>query len=262
MRPRGSLDEWLRVGERLTSWPVVMLTLYACAAAPLLRPLGLNGFVYHLGCETGRGKTTASRFGMSMWGDAERLERSWRDTLYAIEAHQRVCTDLPLHLDDTKLARGGHEQIGEVIYSTGNGKSRMRGSNDGEQTLRTSAPLRNIIVSTGEAGISAALATDGGARARLVEVNLPPLGAKSEASARLATELAEALRECHGTAGLAWLECLVRRMDAPARRARWLELAEQLAADPSVLRIPDRQRMAKNYALLVLAGELLHRALD
>lgn len=162
MRPAGTaggLAEVLATGTS-TLWCAVGAAL----ASPLLRPLGLQGWILDVAGSTSGGKTSALNVTAAVWGDPERLIRTWRDTDVFLFSTAAFLGNVPVFIDDTKT-EGDPKRIARVVYSLTSGTERGRGSADGGvRTLRT---WRSVGILTGEQPLTS-FSSDAGTRARVL----------------------------------------------------------------------------------------------
>lgn len=199
MRPAGKIDALADVLARGT--PTLWCAIGAALASPLLRPLGLQGWILDVAGSTSGGKTSALQVAAAVWGDPERLIRTWRDTDVFLFSTAAFLGNVPVFIDDTKT-EGDPKRIARVVYSLTSGTERGRGSADGGvRTLRT---WRSVGILTGEQPLTS-FSSDAGTRARVL-----PLWGQVFRSADEAEAAVSAARRSWGHLGAGFIEALAQ----------------------------------------------------
>ncbi len=205
----GTWDGWVEAIEPAMSRPLLMLSLYASAASPLLGVLDAPNFIVDWSGETSRGKTTALRVGGSIWGKPDEraggIVYSWDSTRVWIEQTAGFLHSLPLILDDTKRARY-KSVVSQTLYDFAFGQGRGRGAPGG---IRKQASWRSVMLTTGEAPATS-FSEDAGTRARVLTLKGPPVGPQSSENARAAMSLRSNLMANYGHLGPRIVQYLVR----------------------------------------------------
>jgi hypothetical protein len=252
----GSWDGWIEAIEPALTRPLLMLSLYASAASPLLNVLDAPNFIVDWSGETSRGKTTALRVAGSVWGKPDEraggIVYSWDSTRVWIEQTAGFLHSLPLILDDTKRARY-KSVVSQTLYDFAFGQGRGRGAPGG---IRKQASWRSIMLTTGEAPATS-FSEDAGTRARVLTLKGPPLGRQSAENARAAMMLRSMLMANHGHLGPKIVQYLVNN------RHRWDDLRSRYwqVRDSYVLSAGDdgvAARLAVYVAVLDVASSILH----
>jgi uncharacterized protein (DUF927 family) len=266
---RGTLEDWQRdVAALAVDNPRLGFALSAALAAPLLGLIGAEGGGIHYRGPSSCGKSTLLQAAGSVFGGGglRGWVRSWRATDNALEAVAAAHCDLPLLLDE--MGEAGADTVAAAAYMLANGCGKGRASRDGG--ARRAATWRLLFVSSGEIGISAALAeARGGPRreraGQAVRVlDLPADGGRHgcfdvlhgrAAAAALADDIKASASRFYGTAGRAWLELLAgdpEGMAGAARAvvARWTSDNVPTGAAGQV------RRAAGRFALIAAAGAL------
>ncbi len=162
MRPAGRADALAEVLSAGTS--TLWCAVGAALASPLLRPLGLQGWILDIAGSTSGGKTSALTVAAAVWGSPESLIRTWRDTDVFVFSVAAFLGNVPVYVDDTKTETDP-KRIARVVYSLTSGTERGRGSADGGvRTLRT---WRSVGILTGEQPLTS-FSSDAGTRARVL----------------------------------------------------------------------------------------------
>ena len=197
MRPAGKVDALAEVLARGTA--TLWCAVGAALASPLLRPLGLQGWILDVAGSTSGGKTSALQVAAAVWGDPERLIRTWRDTDVFLFSTAAFLGNVPVFIDDTKT-EGDPKRIARVVYSLTSGTERGRGSADGGvRTLRT---WRSVGILTGEQPLTS-FSSDAGTRARVL-----PLWGQVFRSADEAEAAVSAARRSWGHLGAGFVAAL------------------------------------------------------
>lgn len=208
----GTWEGWLDAVRIVQDQPLAMIALAASIASPLLHIVNHPGFTIDFAGETTGGKTTCLRLAASVWGKPSdtfpSAMYSWASSQVWIERANGFVNSLPLCLDDTKKARNPKIPR-DVAFEHHNGQGRGRGTISGTQST---VHWRNIIISTGEAGI-VDHHTDGGLRARVITVRGKPLGHRPQEGATMAEMLSEEIGQHHGWLGRKLVEYLVSNSD-------------------------------------------------
>jgi hypothetical protein len=197
LRPAGRADALADVMASAT--PTLWCAVGAALASPLLRPLGLQGWILDIAGATSGGKTSALTVAASVWGSPESLIRTWRDTDVFVFACASFLGCLPVYLDDTKTETDP-KRIARVVYSLTSGTERGRGSADGGvRALRT---WRSVGILTGEQPLTS-FSSDAGTRARVL-----PLWGQVFRTADEAERATLAARRSWGHTGAAFVRAL------------------------------------------------------
>ena len=253
---RGTWDGWVEAIEPAMSRPLLMLSLYASAASPLLGVLDAPNFIVDWSGETSRGKTTALRVGGSIWGKPDEraggIVYSWDSTRVWIEQTAGFLHSLPLILDDTKRARY-KSVVSQTLYDFAFGQGRGRGTPGG---IRKQASWRSIMLTTGEAPATS-FSEDAGTRARVLTLKGPPLGPQSAENAKAAMSLRSDLMANYGHLGPKIVQYLVNN------RHRWDEIRTRYwqVRDSYVMSAGDdgvAARLAVYVAVLDVASSIIH----
>lgn len=249
MRPAGKVDALADVLSRGTA--TLWCAIGAALASPILRPLGLQGWILDVAGSTSGGKTSALQVAAAVWGDPERLIRTWRDTDVFLFSTAAFLGNVPVFIDDTKT-EGDPKRIARVVYSLTSGTERGRGSADGGvRTLRT---WRSVGILTGEQPLTS-FSSDAGTRARVL-----PLWGQVFRSADEAEAAVSAARRSWGHLGAGFVNALAKPGEIDRVRGLCDEWAEWMrgelggaAADGVALRL--RLPAASILAALAFAVE-------
>lgn len=206
-RAAGDLARWIGLLEACRPYPRIVIAVYAAVSTALLGIIpDAPGYVVDWSGETSAGKTTALLLAASVWGRPADLVNTWDTTRTGVERLAALYRHLPTILDDTKQARDP-EAVPGVVYQITGTRGRLRASVDG---LRATPALRTVLLSTGEAPVTAAT-QDAGARARVLSIRGSTFGSVSSDARRVAERVAVEVLDHHGHLGPAVVEWLSRR---------------------------------------------------
>jgi uncharacterized protein (DUF927 family) len=266
---RGELADWQRdVAALAAGNPRLAFALSAAFAAPMLGLIDGEGGGVHYRGPSSCGKSTLLQAAGSVFGGGglRGWVRSWRATDNALEAVAAAHCDLPLLLDE--MGEAGGDTVAAAAYMLSNGCGKGRASRDGG--ARRAATWRLLFVSSGEIGISAALAeAKGGPRreraGQAVRVlDLPADGGRHgcfdtlhgrPGAAVLADDLKAGAARFYGTAGRGWLEILAGDPEGMAAAARAV-VARWIADNVPPGAAGQVRRAAGRFALIGAAGAL------
>lgn len=264
---KGSAEAWADAIASVADRPRIMFAVYAALATPLLKPLGADCFAVDLANKTSSGKTTALRIAASAWGNHEHLVASWDSTTVGFERRAAAMSGLPIFADDTKRAKKirGESIVPGVVYQFASGTGRVRGAIKGLDETQT---WSSILLSTGEQRILD-MSKDGGVAGRVITLWGPPFGRSDVETANLIRRVSEAISAHHGHAGLAVAKWLaeqrsewetLRRQHATICDNTRARLEASVTADQADLGVINR--LSVSLAVVQLAGEVVHRAMD
>ena len=92
-------------------------------AGPLLDVVGEPSGGFHLRGNSSIGKTTALDLAVSVWGNPQKVRRTWRSTINAMEGLAMVSNDNVLTLDE--LGQVDAKDAGETAYMLANGMQQV-----------------------------------------------------------------------------------------------------------------------------------------
>ena len=252
LRSRGTWEGWLQAVAGVADRPLAWAAIYASCAAPLLAMLDCPAFIVDFHAPSGKGKSTAARLGMSVWGDASDaggLKRSWSGTETGVETYAESMQSLPLLVDDSNTVQErDRAALASRIYMLANGVGKLRGSLKGTRRTRS---WRTVTLSTGEQSLKS-FTQDAGVHGRVVSLYGPPMGSALQA------ETMTLAIACHfGHLGPRLIEALVRL--TPAERADLQDRYRDTVADLSAEMSSDTgRRVAQYLAAMVVAAGFVH----
>lgn len=263
--PSSSLEDWqARVAARCVGNPLAMLAVSLAFSGPLLGLLDRQSGGFHIRGQSSRGKSTLLGLAASVWG-APGTVSSWRTTDNALEVLAARHNDQVLTLDE--LHQMDPRKLGQAIYMLGNERGKERKGRNGAAMAVTQ--WRVPVLSSGEVSVQAHLASAGaahfgGQEVRLIDLSVDELTSGAfqafhgEAHTKAFAErlLAES-RACHGTAGPAFVqEVLKRTPDADRINTILKAIAANYRQCLDIADDPAQSRVVDRFALTALAGEL------
>lgn len=256
----GTLDGWKEgIAAKAVGNPLLMLTVSASFAGPLLQRCNAESGGIHLVGESSTGKSTAMDAACATWGGLG-YKRSWRATSNGLEGTASMFNDCLLALDE--ISECDPTQVGDTVYMLANGRGKQRSSRTG--TAQSVTRWRCFVLSNGERTISTTMA-DGGHRIkagqaiRLLDIPAAQTyGAWDNLHGAIdGREFSDAIKRVagqhHGKAGRAFLEQLT--FDTADYCAE-LEKIKALPMFASEGAEGQDKRAAARFALIGLAGAL------
>ncbi len=256
----GSFERWLQAVSILQRYPKALLMFYAALCPPLLPLFNVPNFIVDMAHETTVGKTTALRAALSIWGcpderSACSVMQTWDASRVGLERISEVINGLPLGVDDTQKAKS-EKIVADLIYAVCSGRGRVRGTVKG---LAHTPHWRTVMLSTGERSATS-FTQHGGTRTRVLSLGGMPFGSQSAEQGRLTAKLNAQVCTNYGHAGprfLAWLQ--LHRPSWPEWQEHYAELVEYYT---DRVQAPEAGRLAAYAALVDIAGEMAHEALN
>ncbi|WBT39173.1 DUF927 domain-containing protein [Hyphomicrobium sp. DMF-1] len=275
---RGTLEDWrASVGKYASGNSRLIFALGMAVTSPLLKfAPGQTSFVANLRGDSSVGKSTALNVFGSVWGGAEGglgFNHAWdmtdKDAAKKAAAHSYIGLGL-----DEQGQMGGDPA--KVAYSIASGIERGRLNKDGSE--REQANWRVCVLSTGERSIAEIMETKNPRERQASGTEVRNFDVPADTSAHgifdelhgfadgraLAEHLADATNETCGTAGPAFVEQLVRNVDAVGPEAFARELRSSTDEFLESLLLSDEtdaavRRIAKQFALVAVAARLASR---
>lgn len=190
--------QWREV--RATSWVNRFLTS-AMFAPPLMRYLNSRTFIVHHYGESSTGKTASAHFGLSVWGNPQKLYSSLNRTAISATEVFRYVDELPVFFDEQQVSTLNTTQF---IYAMCAGAGRERSTRDGG--LQNRDTWRTLVRTTGEEPLVGGNDL-GGQFNRVVQLRSHAFANRAQASA-----LYGFCERHHGFAGPMFLRHLLERV--------------------------------------------------
>ena len=148
----GSLDGWRdEIGMPAAGNSRLVLSISAAFAAPLLRPLSMEGGGLHWRGGSSTGKTTTGEVAGSVCGGGrDGYKVTWRATDNGIETVAAAHNDGFAVLDE--IGQVSADVLGATAYMLANGQAKRRMTRDG--SARATAAWSLMFLSTGEIGLA------------------------------------------------------------------------------------------------------------
>ena len=265
MTAAGTPEGWREaVAAPCVGNPLLVLSVSLAFAGPLLEPLGLDGGGVHLRGASSRGKSTAQRAAVSVWG-SPRFLHTWRATANGLEGVACAANGSLLALDEMGEVSG--REAGQAAYMLANGAGKARADRSGR--ARRSARWRVMILSSGELGLADKMAEAGDRMAAGQAVRLLDVAADTRThgafdtlhgardGAAFADRMKAATAEHHGTTGPAFVEAFLADREACLAAVRGGIAAFRAAAIERFGLTGEGQteRAAQRLGLIATAGE-------
>ena len=186
---RGTIEDWINAVKPASNYPKAMLGFYSAFVPPLLEILNCSNFIIDFANRTSTGKTTVQRIAASVAGNPdekspESILGTWDVTQVWLERASGVMSGLPVILDDTKRAKNT-KIVGNILYTVASGRGRGRGNKKG---INATTTWRTVLISSGETPATS-FTTDGGTRARVLEVRGLPFVNDDEETREMVQEI-------------------------------------------------------------------------
>jgi putative DNA primase/helicase len=148
----GTLDGWRQeIGAPAIGNSRLVFSISMAFAAPLLRPLGIEGGGVHWRGGSSTGKTTTGEVAGSVCGGGrDGYKLTWRATDNGIESVAAVHNDGLAVLDE--IGQVSADALGAIAYMLANGQAKRRMTRDGG--ARSTAAWSLLFLSTGEIGLA------------------------------------------------------------------------------------------------------------
>lgn len=258
----GELDAWRRAVDPALKSPVARFGVLASLAAALLEILKADNFVASLCGTTTTGKSTVLLLAASVWGRPKirgGILRTWDTTTVGIERAMSMLRGLPLIVDEAQLIDHTRLNVESILYAVVQGQGRGRGTIHGQALLPS---FSTVMLTSGEASL-VERGKNQGLLGRVIEVDMLPFGATTEATREMIDTMTLSLEDLYGLLGPEFVRYLLRNQE---RWPAWQERYQELIKDEISSLEPDAQshafRLAKSLAVIRLTSELVQAALD
>lgn len=260
----GTLEGWQQGIARLAvDNSRLAFAISATFAAPLLKPMGMEGGGFNSRGSSSIGKTSILRAAASVCGGPDYL-KSWRTTDNALEGTAAAHCDMMLPMDE--LAQIEPRAAGNSAYMLTNGEGKGRMNSDA--TMKRSIKWRTLFLSTGEISLADKIEEGGGKAmagqtARVIDIPADA-GCGHGIYEKLhefdnGAQLSDAIRACSathfGVAADEYLSRLTDDLNDARKNVRACMDAFMTSACP---KNADGQvkRVCQRFALVAAAGEL------
>lgn len=247
-KTKGNLEDYAeKVFKPINNSPMVMTFVYASLGSILLHDFNVDPFVVDMASKTSTGKTTALRVAGSVWG-TDKLINEWNTTPIDLERKASILNSFPSLYDDSRKAKS--YLLSDVVYQFSGGKSKGRGNVQSVDVVKT---WNNILLSTGETSIVEYGNEKAGVSARVVTLQDNPFNDGVNIRA-----LYEGIESNYGHLGLAFIKQYSKQKTSyKASFKTYEDIYIDKAGDNEVM-----QRVARYFAVLMVAGEILNDIAD
>lgn len=254
---RGDVRAWRKAAQRLFAagheWQAI--TLLVAAGAPLLALLDdvEGGTIWSLFDPVGgKGKTTATIAGATLWGSWEGLSTQAADTINARMAKLGTLCNLPLAYDEMKRDNPGVAKQFVQTFTAGNERARM---NRTGAVSRTPRSWRTFMLTSANSELVGAIAADEGSEAmsdRVFEIHAEGLPLrKGELDAQIKSEFLNN----PGYAGPILLALILKDLEGNRAKVKQKEKQYMARLNNSKLRF-----RAQLIAVVDVVGELISKS--
>lgn len=244
---KGTIEGYINgVFNPIKDKPMVMMMLYSSLGSILLKDFKVDPFVSEISGRTSSGKTFTLLLCASVWG-TDRLITEWNTTNVSIERMAAFLNSFPVIKDDTRKINNINK-LPYIVYQFSGGESKGRGnSTRGIDHIDT---WNNILLSSGEVSIPD-LSEKGGLAGRVITLQDDPFPNMDNLKF---SEIAEAMEDNHGLLGKLFIKQYEQNKKNYKNSFKSaVRYFVEKADDNEVM-----QRIARSFALLRVAGEILN----
>ena len=267
-KQRGTVEQWRdEVAALCIDNPRLAFCVSAAFAAPLLHHSGVASGGFHIWGDSSSGKSTAFKVAGSVYGDKD-YPRSWRITDNALETVAVQHSDALLLLDE--IAQVEPKSVGDSVYMLANETGKGRATQTA--TARRVHKWRLLFLSDGEISLANHMSEAGKGARGGHDVRMAHIAADAGKGfgvydtlhsfgdgAALSNHLVNMAQQYYGTAGIAFIEWVVKRASklSDALRNRVAEFTRELCPVGAHGQV---SRVAARFALVGIAGEMATHA--
>lgn len=226
--------------------PMVMMMLYSSLGSILLKDFKVDPFVSEISGRTSSGKTFTLLLCASVWG-TDRLITEWNTTNVSIERMAAFLNSFPVIKDDTRKINNINK-LPYIVYQFSGGESKSRANSN--RGLDYAETWNNILLSSGEVSIPD-LSEKGGLAGRVITLQDDPFPNMDNLKF---SEIAETMEDNHGLLGKLFIKQYEQNKQHYKNSFKSaVRYFVEKANDNEVM-----QRVARSFALLRVAGEILN----
>lgn len=244
---KGTIEGYINgVFNLIKAKPMVMMMLYSSLGSILLKDFKVDPFVSEISGRTSSGKTFTLLICASVWG-TDRLITEWNTTNVSIERMAAFLNTFPIIKDDTRKINNINK-LPYIVYQFSGGESKGRANSN--RGLDYAETWHNIMLSSGEVSIPD-LSEKGGLAGRVITLQDEPFPDMDKLTF---SDIADAMEENHGLLGKLFIKQYEsKKEDYKKSFKSALRYFVEKAHNNEVM-----QRIARSFALLRVAGEILN----
>lgn len=244
---KGTIEGYINgVFNSIKDKPMVMMMLYSSLGSILLKDFKVDPFVSEISGRTSSGKTFTLLLCASVWG-TDRLITEWNTTNVSIERMAAFLNSFPVIKDDTRKINNINK-LPYIVYQFSGGESKSRANSN--RGLDYAETWNNILLSSGEFSIPD-LSEKGGLAGRVITLQDDPFPNMDNLKF---SEIAEAMEDNHGLLGKLFIKQYEQNKQHYKKSFKSaVRYFVEKANDNEVM-----QRVARSFALLRVAGEILN----
>lgn len=244
---KGTIENYINgVFNPIKDKPMVMMMLYSSLGSILLKDFKVDPFVIEISGRTSSGKTFTLLLCASVWG-TDRLITEWNTTNVSVERMAAFLNSFPVIKDDTRKINNINK-LPYIVYQFSGGESKSRANSN--RGLDYAETWNNILLSSGEVSIPD-LSEKGGLAGRVITLQDDPFPNMDNLKF---SEIAEAMEDNHGLLGKLFIKQYEQNKQHYKKSFKSaVRYFVEKANDNEVM-----QRVARSFALLRVAGEILN----
>uniref|UniRef100_I2Q4G5 DNA/RNA helicase, superfamily II n=1 Tax=Desulfovibrio sp. U5L TaxID=596152 RepID=I2Q4G5_9BACT len=264
---KGQYKSWIEIANSIFQYHDVRFSFYVSFLPPFLEILNSNNFTVDLSGNSSKGKTTTLKLAASVWGNpdatSDSIVNTWATTVTSVERTAEIMSNLPIFLDDTKLAGNVKDNkqtasalISNVLYAIASGRGKSRGKLIG---VDHTSSFKTILFSTGE-GPATSLTDNEGAKGRTVSLLGNPFCKDDADMSKFVSTIEEGFKSNYGHAGPRVVKFIMNHeTEHELWRQAYAEVCDRLMTKAGSSSIA--MRLAKDIAAVVTIIPMVHAAL-
>lgn len=234
IRTKGTLASDMVTMEVIKKYPIAMLAIGHGLASFMIKSVLRNrkvpGSILDVGGRRGTGKSTLS--GVYSWligkpgfGPRE-AGNTWNMTMRRMQETAGTYGSYPMLLDETKhqetkyFLKGAAKNLANAVYFCHDGVA--QGNLNKNSSGQVQASCNNNWMSTGETTIRSMVTGHAGVGARILTIEDPPFGAKSDEAQRDIKYIDQRIQQSYGNIGRAFIDLCLQMMAAEDSSAEML----------------------------------------
>ena len=208
LTPKGDKEKWIKyVGDLRKKSEFLRLQMAVSFVSPILEPLNLLPFIFHMYGKSGTGKTVGMIISMSVWGNSimGKLTKSLNNTANAVMDTCAFMRNVPVALDELQAIKSkvGYDKFVMMICE---GVERGRMKFDQSKETRT---WKNAFLFSGEEPLVGDN-SGGGVFNRVIEIDVT---GKEVIDASIGDKIVEFISQNHGLIAKEYIEYIIRDLE-------------------------------------------------